>query len=197
MQLLPLPLKDMVQDYLKEKMRFFCTVFLDQVYVVFFLENKEEGDKVLYHLDQVCKIEQPLKAVVTAAVGKVCTMDTIHTSFEESMDAMEYRTILGGGQVLYINDIEPCAKENVVVTEYDFRQLVHAVKVGRRDEISEAIQKLMEGIRRENITPGQYELLFMELLSELVKVGRSYKLSPSQIFGRRKGHGMICIERFL
>ena len=45
----------------------------------------------------------------------------------------------------------------------------------------------MEGIRRENITPGQYELLFMELLSELVKVGRSYKLSPSQIFGTQEG----------
>ena len=188
MQLLPLPLKDMIQDYLNDKMRFFCTVLLDQVYVVFFLEDRKEGDKVLYHLDQICKIGcRVLKATVTAAVGKACTMESIHTSFEESMDAMEYRTILGGGQVLYINDIEPCAKENVAVTEYDFRQLVHAVKVGRREEISEAIKTFMEGIRRESISPGQYELLFMELLSELMKIGRSYKLSPNQIFGTQEG----------
>lgn len=184
LQLFTLPLRNMVRDYLQEKMEFFCTTFLDQVYVVFFLGSREESSQVLYHLDQVCKIGcRVLKTPVTASAGQVCTLGTIHTSFEEAVNAMEYRTILGNGQVLYIKDIEPCAKENKMVTEYDFRQLIHAVKVGKKDEISEAIRQLMESIRRDNISPGQYELLFMELLSELMKIGRSYKLTPGQIFG--------------
>lgn len=187
-QFLNLPLQDMVQDYLHEKMRFFCTAFLDQVYVVFLLEQREDADQVLYHLDQVCKMgARVLKASVTAAAGQVCTMETLHTSYEDAVSAMEYRTILGSGQVLYINDIEPCPEENVFVTEYDFRQLVHAVKVGNRDEISEAIRKFMDSIPRENISPGQYQLLFMELLSELMKIGRSYKLPSSHIFGEHVG----------
>ena len=55
-QLFTLSLKDMVQDYLKNRTRFFSTAFLDQVIVIFMLDEREEIDQVLYHLDQICKM---------------------------------------------------------------------------------------------------------------------------------------------
>lgn len=55
-QFLTLPLKDMIQDYLHDKMDFLSTVFLDQVIIVFMLDQEEEINTVLYHLDQICKM---------------------------------------------------------------------------------------------------------------------------------------------
>ena len=188
-QLFTLSLKDMVQDYLKNRTRFFSTAFLDQVIVIFMLDEREEIDQVLYHLDQICKMGfRLLKSSVTAAVGQICAnTDALHTSYEEAVNAMEYRSILGSGQVLYINDIEPCSEENILVTEHEFQNLVHAVKLGNRDETNAAIAQIMDSIRKERISPGQYQLLFMELLSELMKIGRAYKLHPNQIFGEHAG----------
>lgn len=188
-QLFTLSLKDMVQDYLKNRTRFFSTAFLDQVIVIFMLDEREEIDQVLYHLDQICKMGfRVLKSSVTAAVGQICAnTDALHTSYEEAVNAMEYRSILGSGQVLYINDIEPCSEENILVTEHEFQNLVHAVKLGNRDETNAAIAQIMDSIRKEPISPGQYQLLFMELLSELMKIGRAYKLHPNQIFGEHAG----------
>lgn len=188
-QLFTLSLKDMVQDYLKNRTRFFSTAFLDQVIVIFMLDEREEIDQVLYHLDQICKMGfHVLKSSVTAAVGQICAnTDALHTSYEEAVNAMEYRSILGSGQVLYINDIEPCSEENILVTEHEFQNLVHAVKLGNRDETNVAIAQIMDSIRKEPISPGQYQLLFMELLSELMKIGRAYKLHPNQIFGEHAG----------
>lgn len=188
-QLFTLSLKDMVQDYLKNRTRFFSTAFLDQVIVIFMLDEREEIDQVLYHLDQICKMGfRVLKSSVTAAVGQICAnTDALHTSYEEAVNAMEYRSILGSGQVLYINDIEPCSEENILVTEHEFQNLVHAVKLGNRDETNVAIAQIMDSIRKEPISPGQYQLFFMELLSELMKIGRAYKLHPNQIFGEHAG----------
>lgn len=188
-QLFTLSLKDVVQDYLKNRTRFFSTAFLDQVIVIFMLDEREEIDQVLYHLDQICKMGfRVLKSSVTAAVGQICAnTDALHTSYEEAVNAMEYRSILGSGQVLYINDIEPCSEENILVTEHEFQNLVHAVKLGNRDETNVAIAQIMDSIRKEPISPGQYQLLFMELLSELMKIGRAYKLHPNQIFGEHAG----------
>ena len=188
-QLFTLSLKDMVQDYLKNRTRFFSTAFLDQVIVIFMLDEREEIDQVLYHLGQICKMGfRVLKSSVTAAVGQICAnTDALHTSYEEAVNAMEYRSILGSGQVLYINDIEPCSEENILVTEHEFQNLVHAVKLGNRDETNAAIAQIMDSIRKEPISPGQYQLLFMELLSELMKIGRAYKLHPNQIFGEHAG----------
>ena len=200
-QLFTLSLKDMVQDYLKNRTRFFSTAFLDQVIVIFMLDEREEIDQVLYHLDQICKMGfHVLKSSVTAAVGQICAnTDALHTSYEEAVNAMEYRSILGSGQVLYINDIEPCSEENILVTEHEFQNLVHAVKLGNRDETNAAIAQIMDSIRKEPISPGQYQLLFMELLSELMKIGRAYKLHPNQIFGEHAGswqelYRMVTVE---
>lgn len=200
-QLFTLSLKDMVQDYLQDRIRFFSTAFLDQVIVIFMMKEREETEQVLYHLDQICKMAfRVLKSSVTAAVGQICAnTDALHTSYEEAVNAMEYRSILGSGQVLYINDIEPCSEENILVTEHEFQKLVHAVKLGNRDETNAAIAEIMDSIRKEPISPGQYQLLFMELLSELMKIGRAYKLQPSQIFGDHAGswqelYRMVTVE---
>lgn len=184
-QLLTLSLKDMAQDYLNERLRFYSAIYLDEVILVFMVQDRDSMEAVLYHLDQVCKMgTRVLNVPVTASVGQVCDqLDFLTTSYQEARNAMEYRTILGGSQVLYIGDIEPSPKDSVSLMEYDFQNLMRAVKLGNREETNDAIAQFMESIRSFSISPNQYQLLIMELLTELMKIGRAYKLRTRQIFG--------------
>ena len=184
-QLLSISLKDMSRDYLNERMHFYSISYLDEIIIIFMLKDKNEMEKVLYHLDQICKMgDRVLKVPVTAAVGQICDhVDYLTTSYQEARSAMEYRTIMGGNRVLYIHDIEPSPKDAVSFLEYDFQNLVRAVKLGNRDETDGAIRQFMDSIRSFSITPNQYQLIFMELITELMKIGRSYKLKTRQIFG--------------
>ena len=184
-QLLNLSLRDMAEDYLKEKISFYCINYLDEVILVFMLQEKGEIENVLYHLEQICKMgSRVLDAQVTGAVGQSCSsLDTLMSSYQEAKTAMEYRTIAGGSQVLYIKDIEPNPQDSVSFMDWDFQNLVRAVKIGDRKETDDAIQSFMESIRNGCVTPNQYQLICMELSTELMKIGRSYKLRTKQIFG--------------
>ena len=184
-QLLNFSLRDMAEEYLKEKMSFYCINYLDEVIFIFMLQEDKEIENVLYHVDQICKMgSRVLDAQVTGAVGQPCnSLDILLSSYQEAKTAMEYRTILGGSQVLYIKDIEPNPQDSVAFMEYDFQNLVRAVKIGDRKETDEAIQSFMDSLRNGCITPNQYQLICMELSTELMKIGRSYKLRTKQIFG--------------
>lgn len=184
-QFLNLSLRDMAKDYLKDRIDFYSIIYLDEVIFIFMLKEKRSMEDVLYHLDQVCKMgSRMLKVPVTAAVGQVCnSIDFLTSSYQEARNAMEYRTIVGGSQVLYIQDIEPSPKDSVSFMEYDFQNLVRAVKFGDRSETDEAISQFMDSLRTASLTPNQYQLICMELSTELMKIGRSYKLRTRQIFG--------------
>ena len=72
-QLLTLSLKDMAQDYLNERLRFYSAIYLDEVILVFMVQDRDSMEAVLYHLDQVCKMgTRVLNVPVTASVGQVC-----------------------------------------------------------------------------------------------------------------------------
>lgn len=184
-QLFNISLRDMTQDYLKGRVNSYSIIYLEEVICIFMMKNKEEIEDVLYHLEQVCKMgTRVLNVPVTAAVGQVCnSIDYLTSSYQEARNAMEYRTIMGSGQVLYIHDIEPSPKASVTFMEYDFQNLVRAVKMGDREETDKAIRQFMESLRSTPITPTQYQLICMELSTELMKIGRSYKLRTKQIFG--------------
>lgn len=184
-QLLNLSLRDMAKDYLTGKVDFYSIIYLDEVIFIFKLQEKTQIEDLLYHLEQVCKMGvRVLKISVTAAVGQVCgSLDLLAGSYQEARNAMEYRTIMGGSQVLYIHDIEPSPKDSVAFMECDFQNLVRAVKFGDRNDTEEAIAQFMDSIRSISITPSQYQLICMELSTELMKIGRSYKLRTKQIFG--------------
>ncbi len=53
-------------------MHFYSISYLDEIIIIFMLKDKNEMEKALYHLDQICKMgDRVLKVPVTAAVGQI------------------------------------------------------------------------------------------------------------------------------
>ena len=189
LQLLNLSLMGLVQDYLTDKIRHHCINYLDRIAIIFLTETPEALSNILYHLDQICKMaDRILKIRVTAAVGQIVTDFTnLTASFQEAANAMEYRTIIAAeSQVIYINDIEPRPEDSVELPEYNYQEILRAVKLGNREETYQAIHQFIKTLRCRAVTPSQYQLACMELLTEFTKVGRSYQLDVRDIFGQER-----------
>lgn len=187
LQLVNLSLMGLVHDYLDDKLRCHCVNYLDRIAIIFLPDTPKQLPDILYHLEQICKMAgRILDLRTTAAVGQAVTsLDDITASFQEAEGAMEYRTIIeGDNQVIYINDIEPRPQDSVELPDYNYQEILRAVKLGDRTETSRAIRRFTDTLRCRAVTPGQYQLACMELLTEFTKVGRSYQLDIVDIFGR-------------
>lgn len=186
-QLLNLSLMNLIQDYLHERLRCYCVNYLDQVAILFLLENPEALSDVLYHLEQICKISgRVLDMRTTAALGQVVnSVANLSASFQEAGNALEYRTIMDAdGRVIYINDIEPHPQASASFPEYNYQEILRAVKLGDREETAAAIHHFIDTLKSKAVTPGQYQMACVELLTEFTRIGRSYQLDIRDIFGK-------------
>lgn len=186
-QLLNLSLMNLAKDYLADRLRCHCVNCLDHIAIVFLLKMQDELADVLYHLEQICKISgRMLDMRTTAALGQIVNdVMSIPASFQEARNAMEYRTIIDGdSQVIYINDIEPRPQDSVELPEFNYQQILRAVRLGDRDETTRAIHHFIDTLRCRAVTPGQYQIACVELLTEFTKVGRAYQLDIRNIFGK-------------
>ncbi|MDO4323450.1 MAG: response regulator [Lachnospiraceae bacterium] len=185
-QLLNLSLMNLIQDYLRDQIRYYCVNYLDQIVIIFLLESQEELSDVLYHLEQICKISgRMLDMHTTAALGQIVDdLMNITASFQEAGNAMEYRAIISSdSQVIYINDIEPRPQASVDLPEYNYQEILRAVKLGDRDGTSKAIHQFIDTLKCKAVTPRQYQIACVELLAEFTKIGRAYQLDIQDIFG--------------
>lgn len=180
-----LSLQDIAKDYLTMTSRFYSIHYLQEVVIVFMMDFQDEIEKVLYHLEQICKVgRRMLDRKVTAAVGQICkTLMQVSNSYQEAKNAMEYRAIVDG-PVIYINDVEPSPEDVFLFQECDIQELMRAVKLGDRSGTEAAITTFVNNFREKSITPQQYQLICMEVVMEFLKIGRSYQLGMNQIFGR-------------
>ena len=185
-QLLNLSLMNIIQDYLKDRLRCHCVNYLDRIVIIFLLGKEDGLSDILYHLEQICKISgRMLDMRTTAALGQIVSdLVNITTSFQEAANAMEYRTIIDGdSHVIYINDIEPRPQDSVELSEYNYQEIIRAVRLGDREATSQAIHSFINTLKCRAVTPGQYQIACVELLTEFTKVGRSYQLDIRDIFG--------------
>ena len=74
-------------------------------------------------------------------------------SSAEARTALEYRSMVGRGQVIYIGDLEPDGGPVLSFEEADERALTAAIKLGNEEEIRQAAAALAGQIRQANPPP--------------------------------------------
>lgn len=104
-------------------------------------------------------------------------------SSAEARTALEYRSMVGRGQVIYIGDLEPDGGPILSFEEADERALTAAIKLGNEEEIRQAAAALAGKIRQANPAAGQYHLFLMELVTHLLKMTRRSGVGVEEVFG--------------
>lgn len=183
--LINLSLKQIIDENTKKRTDFRSFLYLDLVAVIMLLEEAAEVKKEIQEMNQICKDANRLLEVnVTAGIGQAVTgLGNLAVSYQGAVDAVDYRVLLEPNQAIYIRDIQPAPSRDFVLDDQDIQKVTKAVKLGRQHEVREAVEELMGKFKHSNISLHRYQVAMMELVTELLKLGRSYHLNLEEIFG--------------
>lgn len=179
---------NLAKEYFEDNIKCHIFMYLGNVVIIAQMEQADEIHQFVYHMNQVCKMgDRMLDMDSDAGIGSVCSeLSQIHRSYEEARTALDYR-VLGEekGQAIYINDVEPKSNKVVWHEWTGIQEIIHSMKFGTEEELKASIDCFIEEMKSENmVTVQQFQLVFMEILTEMMKLMRSYQLDASEVFGK-------------
>ena len=155
--------------------------------VMWFVWNKTTFGKNMFALgsnEEAARVSGVNVFGVTVGVGAPCKeLSGMARSAAEARTALEYRSMVGRGQVIYIGDLEPDGGQVLTFEEADERTLTAAVRLGSEQEVRDAAAALAGKIREANPSAGQYNLFLMELVTHLMKMTRRSGVGVEEVFG--------------
>lgn len=177
-----------IQNLLEETLtadRCKLSLYNDWVAVIVSLTESFTIYDLIRVLDRVCTLAASyLGLTLTVGVGAPCKeLSGMARSAAEARTALEYRSMVGRGQVIYIGDLEPDGGQVLTFEEADERTLTAAVRLGSEQEVRDAAAALAGKIREANPSAGQYNLFLMELVTHLMKMTRRSGVGMEEVFG--------------
>lgn len=187
--LVPTTLRQMADEILGTYAKVTSFYYGDMVGIVANLYQKEDIFELVKGMDQVCKsMEKVYGLTVTGGIGTIC-----HNPMElrymrkEAQTALTYRISLGGGQAIYLGDVEPEKNTFLQFQGSDERELVAVIKLGNESDIHEQVNRIFERLQEHMLSTEQLEVYFIEVKVAFLKLLQYYDLKPEQLFEETDG----------
>ena len=166
-----------------------CTIrailYNDAVAVLAHLGSERAVYPLMKELGRLCALSHSyLGMSLTVGLGLPCGgPGELHASVEGAHSALDYRVLMGGGQVIYIGDQEPDHSIRLSLEEEDQRALAAAVKLGSEGEVEQVVRGLLDRVRESRLSLSQCHLYFLEIVTCLIKLARSGEAGVEDVFG--------------
>lgn len=187
-ELIPISVKKLVEDNLKDCCRF--TIFNSAAGIALIVAVDEGGTQTGFidRLGDICKeSKRILEVTITIGVGHSFTsLEETGKSYQSAEDALGYRAIVGTGNTIYINDVEPVSGGKLQLDGKDEAELVAAIKFGPRDHIRQVIKELVGRMEDAKVHVRQYQLYMLSIVNCITQLMQQYDLNPGDMFNVRE-----------
>lgn len=192
-ELIPISVKKLVEDHLKPYCRFAIFNSMDGITVVAAVDEGNTQTGLINVFNDICKeSRRVLEVVITIGVGHSCsTLEEISRSYQNAVDALGYRAIVGGGKTIYINDMEPVSRGKLELDSKSESELISAVKFGTRESISSEIRTLISRMDDVRVHARQYQLYMLSIVNCLTRLMQQHDLNLEEMFGGQDSYGEI------
>ncbi|UJF32742.1 helix-turn-helix domain-containing protein [Paenibacillus hexagrammi] len=137
--------------------------------------------KVLEEIRQ--SVDKYLKFSVTVGVGTVIKdVAKLSYSYDDAVQALDYRLILGSNRMICIEDVEQRNMEKVRFDDLKEQALNRCIKVGTGQEIKETIDELFHGVEAA-VSVKDYQIYLLETLTCILKAAKDSSLDIDEVFG--------------
>lgn len=127
--------------------------------------------------------EKILRLQLTVGMGQaVEQLGQLALSAQGAKSALNYQVLLGHSRTLYIGDLEPSHTETLNFGAAEEEELVNAVKLGSPEQIRTLIHHMMQ-TGKEQISLGQFQCFFLELVTCLIRLAREREVPLEEVFG--------------
>ncbi|MCD8123209.1 MAG: response regulator [Clostridiales bacterium] len=174
----------LIEDNLKNWFRFALFRSTEGLALLITIDGENTQTGLIDQLGDICKeCRKILEITVTIGIGHSCqSLDEALTSYRSALDALGYKAIVGTGETIYINDVEPVSRGNLQFDRKDEDDLIAAVKFGSRREIEGVIHRLIARMDDAKVHIRQHQLYMLSILNILMQMVQQYGLEESEIF---------------
>ena len=187
-ELIPISVRQIAEDHLRDYCRF--TIFNSSAGITLIAAIDENNSQtgLLDHLGDICKeCRRVLEVTVTIAVGHSCQkLSELSRVYQSAVDALGYRSIVGVGQTIYINDVEPVSRGKLKFDNADENDFITAVKFGPEEKIRETIHSLMTRMDDARVHVRQQQMYMLSLFNCVTRLMQQYDLTTREIFDTEK-----------
>ncbi len=164
----------------------------DTPIIVIGVENKEKAtvsNKLFMVLEEIRQnVEKYLKISITIGLGSIQeTVEGIKKSYDSSLTALEYKLVLGGNKVIFVEDLEPEITYSIYLDEKMEEMLISSIKFGKEEDVAKAVNTLFDNMSNPKIAIREYQLFFMEIKTTLLKLSRVFQIDLEGYIERKSG----------
>ncbi|OAB44360.1 response regulator [Paenibacillus glacialis] len=161
--------------------------------VLLFMDQDKDSEKtsrrMLKILEEVRQnVEKYLKLTVTIGAGTMTnSVEGVHHSYNEALQALDYRLLLGNNRVIWIYDVEtshdPMVHEPLHYDELKQQMLIRSIKVETASEVANTVASLFTDVEMTQLTVKDCHVYVLEILTSIMKVAKEFRLELDEIFG--------------
>lgn len=184
-ELIPISVRKLVEDNLKDYCRFTIFNSYAGITVIAAIDEENTQTGLIDLLGDICKeSKRILEVPITIGIGYNCTsLDQIGSSYQAAVDALGYKAIVGMGNTIYINDVDPVSRGKLQLDAKDEAELVAAIKFGPREKIEQTVQVIVGRMDDAKVHMRQYQAYMLSVVNCLIRLMQQYDQDLSQMFG--------------
>lgn len=192
-ELIPISVKSLLEDNLKDYCRFTAFNSAVGITLIAAVDGEKNQTSLIDLLGDICKeIKRILQVTVTIGIGYFCMdLEQLPAAYQSAVDALGYQEIVGTGNIIYINDMEPVSRGKLQLETRDEADLIAAVKFGTREKIEAAARSFASRMESARVHMRQQQVYQMSIINCLIRLMQQQDLDLSAMFGTDEMYGKV------
>lgn len=180
-RLMEVSLRQLVTDTLGRQPTAHLVPSPENTQLLFLLQDGQDAHTVIKSLGQLFPLAQRFLGVsLSIGVGGVYLhAEDVPLSRAEATRALEYQILVERGQCIYIGDIEPGTQAHSQIDPHATEDILRQIKIGQVEDLRLVIDRQIADLKKSNTGIENFQIRLMELVTELLKLIRSYRLDPA------------------
>lgn len=191
-ELIALSIIDFIDDKLKKdyKACVFNSLIDNKILAIISLDKEENKNILLDVLRAICKESIKLLGItISMGLGKVLdNISELAFSYNLSLEALGYKQIIGSGDLIYIEDVEPIDFDSLYFEDKDEEDLSLAIKFGNELKIEEVILRLVKKMRSAKVHMRQKQVYILSMINTVIRIMQKYELESSLLTQEEYNH---------
>ena len=192
-ELIPISVKSLLEDNLKDYCRFTAFNSAVGITLIASVDGEKKQTSLIDLLGDICKeIKRILQVTVTIGIGYFCMdLEQLPAAYQSAVDALGYQEIVGTGNIIYINDMEPVSRGKLQLETRDEADLIAAVKFGTREKIEAAARSFASRMESARVHMRQQQVYQMSIINCLIRLMQQQDLDLGAMFGTDEMYGKV------
>lgn len=186
--LIPISVMQILSENLKPSYRFSLVSFSGsadaKIAGIAAIDENNSQTELINILGDICKeIRKTLKVPVTIGIGHSAQkLENISRSFQSALDALGYRSVVGTGSTIYINDVEPGIGGKLQFGSEEESALIQAIKFGPEEKIRETVRGIVDRMNEARVHARQQQAYILSVANCMIQLIQQYDLNMEEIF---------------